>query len=83
MIDPARKERGARRDLGVPRRWMAALYALCGMLVVGVVAGGAQIATCTVEYLKFDRNKSTFVGIGNKGSAKTGQAQFLWSGSKQ
>ena len=50
---------------------------------MAVFAGGAQIATYTVDYLKIDQNKSTFVGTGNKGSAKTGQAQFLWIGSKQ
>lgn len=43
MNDPASKARAARRDLAVLRRWMAALGALCGLLVAGVAIGAAGV----------------------------------------
>ena len=43
---------------------------------------GLELYTFTVDYLSVDRSKGNFHATGNKGSATTGQPQFIWVGNK-
>lgn len=43
---------------------------------------GLALYTFTVDYLSIDRSKNSFHATGNKGSAVTALAQFIWVGNK-
>ncbi len=48
-----------------------------------VHAAGQPDLTFTVDSMALDRGKTTFTATGNKNSATTGMAQFIWQGVKQ
>ncbi|MCC6707866.1 MAG: hypothetical protein IT492_09910 [Gammaproteobacteria bacterium] len=48
-----------------------------------VFVTGQPTTTFTVDSMALDKGKSTFTATGNKDSAITGLAQFIWQGVKQ
>lgn len=48
----------------------------------GYAPNGLELYTFTVDYMSIDRGKNSFHATGNKGSAETGLAQFIWVGNK-
>jgi hypothetical protein len=50
---------------------------------MNVFANGVQIFAFSVDHMALDKGKTTFTATGNKDSANTGLAQFIWQGVKQ
>lgn len=48
----------------------------------GFAPNGLELYTFTVDYMSIDRSKNNFHATGNKGSAETALAQFIWVGNK-